>query len=155
VVTAEEMHAAVMERAFAAIDPPDIVIMAAAVADFRPATVAAAKIKKAGMGPPPLQLVPTHDILLDLGEQRGEGRKPVLVGFAVETGDLEELLGHVREKLKRKNADMIVGNLAADAFDLDTNRVWLIDRNGRQDEVATTFKGRVANRILDAVLRLE
>jgi len=153
--TAEEMYESVMNRAFAGEDAPDIVIMAAAVADFKPATVVPTKIKKKGGAPPPLELASTRDILFELGQKRGSGRKPILVGFAVETGDLEELLGHVREKLKRKNADMIVGNLAADAFDLDTNRVWLIDRNGRQDEVSTTFKGRVANRILDAVLRLE
>lgn len=156
IATAEEMYERVMERMSGDGDLPDIVIMAAAVADFKPAHVVPTKIKKKGtVTPPPLELTATQDILLELGQKRGDGRKPVLVGFAVETGDLEELLAHVRDKLKRKNADMIVGNLAADAFDLDTNRVWLVDRNGRQDEVATTFKGRVANRILDAVLRLE
>jgi phosphopantothenoylcysteine decarboxylase/phosphopantothenate--cysteine ligase len=112
-------------------------------------------MKKSSLAPAPLELTSTRDILSELGERRGEVRKPILVGFAVETGELDELLVQVRDKLKRKNADMIVGNLAADAFDLDTNRVWLVDRNGRQDEIATTFKGRVANRILDAVLRLE
>lgn len=155
ITTADEMFAEVMSRAFAEIDPPDIVIMAAAVADFKPAVAAPTKIKKGDAAPPPLELAATPDILLEIGQRRGEGRKPILVGFAVETGDQDELLGQVRDKLKRKNADMIVGNLAAEAFDLDTNRVWLIDRNGRQDEVATSFKGRVANRILDAVLRLE
>ncbi|MFM1848091.1 MAG: hypothetical protein RL417_1565 [Pseudomonadota bacterium] len=153
--TADEMYETVMGRVFGDGESPDIVIMAAAVADFKPAEVAPMKIKKKGAAPAPLELASTRDVLLDLGQKRGDGRKPILVGFAVETGDLEELLVHVRDKLKRKRADMIVGNLAADAFDLDTNRVWLVDRNGRQDEVATSFKSRVANRILDAVLRLE
>jgi phosphopantothenoylcysteine decarboxylase/phosphopantothenate--cysteine ligase len=155
VTTAEEMFQAVMARVFNGEESPDIVIMAAAVADFKPTQMAPTKMKKSGLAPAPLELISTRDILSELGERRGEVRKPILVGFAVETGELDELLVQVRDKLKRKNADMIVGNLAADAFDLDTNRVWLVDRNGRQDEIATTFKGRVANRILDAVLRLE
>jgi phosphopantothenoylcysteine decarboxylase/phosphopantothenate--cysteine ligase len=149
------MFQAVMARVFNGEESPDIVIMAAAVADFKPTQMAPTKMKKSGLAPAPLELISTRDILSELGERRGEVRKPILVGFAVETGELDELLVQVRDKLKRKNADMIVGNLAADAFDLDTNRVWLVDRNGRQDEIATTFKGRVANRILDAVLRLE
>lgn len=75
----------------------------------------------------------------------------MLVGFAVETGEIEALLEAAGDKLRRKKADIIVGNFAEDAFDLDTNRVWIIDRHGKREEVATTFKTRVANKILDAM----
>ncbi len=72
----------------------------------------------------------------------------------METGEIEDLLGETRKKLSDKKVDMMVGNFALEAFDLDTNRVWIVDRNGRQEEVATTFKNRVANKILDAILKI-
>ena len=154
VETADEMGQAVVQAIFEAATPPDIVIMAAAVADFRPVECASRKMKKAER-PETIPLAPTTDILLEVGRRRGAVRRPILVGFAVETGEVDDLLAEVRRKLTAKSADMIVGNLARDAFDADTNRVWLVDRYGRQDEIATTFKSRVANRILDAILRLE
>lgn len=151
--TAQEMQKAVFEEAFQSNSQAEVVIMAAAVADYRPADVAAEKIKKRNH-PDNLKLVENPDVLLELGKKRGESVRPVLVGFAVETGEVEELLEEAHEKMRRKKADLIIGNFANEAFDLDTNRVWMIDRTGRQEEVATTFKSRVANRILDAVLRL-
>lgn len=131
---------------------PDIVIMSAAVADARPDVKAVEKIKKSDL-PDAIPLKLNPDILADLGKKR-EGLRPVLVGFAVETGDLDALLLEARRKLENKAIDLIIGNFAQEAFDLDTNRIWLIDRNGRQEEVATTYKSRVANRILDSILKL-
>lgn len=148
-----EMREAVMAHMKDKDSMPDIVIMAAAVADYRVADVAEFKMKKSDKMPS-LKLLQNPDILSELGEHKGEGDKPTLVGFAVETGELEDLLNEARAKLKTKNADMIVGNFANEAFDLDTNRVWLVDRHGRQEEVATTYKSRVANKILDAILTL-
>ena len=89
-----------------------------------------------------------------MGEKRGSQHSPLLVGFAVETGEIEDLINEARSKLERKNCDLIVGNFAQDAFDLDTDRVWLVDRGGKQEEVSTTYKSRIANKILDRVLKL-
>lgn len=154
VTTAEEMYQAAIARAFESINPPDIVIMASAVADYRSDSVADEKIKKHSETLN-IKLVKNRDILSELGKSRGENNRPMLVGFAVETGqELQELIDQARSKLETKNADMIVGNFAEEAFDLDTNRVWIIDKTGRQEEVATTYKTRVANKILDAILRI-
>jgi len=132
---------------------PDIVIMTAAVSDFRPVSTEAHKIKK-GKAKKAISLVENPDILAELGEKKGESPRPLLVGFAVETGEIDGLIDEVNRKLKGKNADMIVGNFAEDAFDLDTNRVWLIDRYGKQEEVATSFKSRVAVKIFNSLLSI-
>jgi len=155
VTSAREMLDAMLEHSFDAPTQPDLIIMAAAVSDFRPKSAADAKIKKADFNPPQLELEQNPDILSTLGERRGDNQRPRLVGFAVETGEIEDLINEARNKLRTKNADMIVGNFATDAFDLDTNRVWIVDKSGRQHEVATSFKSRVANKILDAILKLE
>jgi phosphopantothenoylcysteine decarboxylase/phosphopantothenate--cysteine ligase len=153
VVTAQEMHDTVLEHAFRTDDPFDFVIMVAAVADFRPADMAEHKIKKATAADS-IPMVPNPDILAALGKKRGAQQKPTLVGFAVETGEHEELMAELRRKLESKSIDLIVGNLADDAFDLDTNRAWLVNKNGKQEEIAATFKWRVANKILDAALKV-
>ncbi len=169
VISAQEMYEKVMkiakgqmaadEAEGAPISQPDIVIMSAAVADYRPMREASHKLKKDN-SPLKLELELNPDILSDIGAWRKSvsrgnlGARPTLVGFAVETGEIEDLLTEARNKLTSKNADMIVGNFAQDALELDTNRVWMVDRTGRQEEVATTYKSRVANRILDSVLRL-
>jgi phosphopantothenoylcysteine decarboxylase/phosphopantothenate--cysteine ligase len=127
--------------------------LAAAVADYRPESTADQKMKKAD-APPSISITPNLDILADLGQKKGAHRLPLLVGFAVETGEVDELLAEVRRKLRSKNADLVVGNLAHDAFDSDTNRVWLVSRTGREDEISTTYKSRVAVRIFDAIARL-
>ena len=156
VVTAQEMHDAVMHEVFEGNNRPDIVIMAAAVADFRPEIQSDHKLKRdAGETPSSLKVVPNIDILASVGKKRSKaGSSPILVGFAVETGDLDALLSELRRKLQTKNTDMMVGNFASEAFELDTNRVWIVDRNGQTGEVTTTFKSRIANKVLDAVLRL-
>ncbi|RIL08386.1 MAG: bifunctional phosphopantothenoylcysteine decarboxylase/phosphopantothenate--cysteine ligase CoaBC, partial [Proteobacteria bacterium] len=155
VISAIEMRDAMMERAFAASqgEKPDVVIMAAAVADYRPKQSAPEKVKK-GSASISIDLAKNPDILNELGQKKGDGDRPVLVGFAVETGEIENLLDEGRRKLHEKHADMIVGNFAEEAFDLDTNRVWLIDKHGRQEEIATQYKSRVANKILDVILKL-
>lgn len=154
VETAIQMRDAVMAEAFPEDRPaPDTIIMAAAVADFRPEKVADHKIKKTDVKPA-VKLVQNPDILSELGEKRGDNRRPLLVGFAVETGELDDLFNEISEKMQRKKADMIIGNFAEDAFDLDTNRVWMIDRNGKREEVATTFKSRVASKIFNKLIKL-
>jgi phosphopantothenoylcysteine decarboxylase/phosphopantothenate--cysteine ligase len=153
-VTADEMCRAMMEHTFPKEGArPDVVIMAAAVADFKPAHYATSKIKKheASMV---INLEKNEDILHALGAARSEDRVPALIGFAVETGEIEDLISEARRKLETKSCDLIVGNFAEDALELDTNHVWLVDRNGRQEEVQTTYKSRVANKILDRVLKL-
>jgi phosphopantothenoylcysteine decarboxylase/phosphopantothenate--cysteine ligase len=154
VTTACEMHEAMIDLAYPVEGGgPDIVIMTAAVADYRPKESSDHKMKKNGKLTD-LKLVPNPDILSDLGSRRTDDNNPRLIGFAVETGELEDLLTEATNKLEKKNADMIVGNFAEEAFDLNTNRVWLVDKHGRRDEVATSFKSRIANKILDRILKL-
>ena len=130
---------------------PDIVIMAAAVADYRPASPSTEKIKKA-TGPSSIDLAPNGDILLEVGERKGSSHRPFLVGFAVETGTAEELVAEVKRKLDRKNADLMVGNLAQDSFDKDTNRVCLVHRSGECESIDTARKSAIARRIFDAIV---
>lgn len=153
VLTAVEMLQAVLENSFSAHVLPDVIIMAAAVSDFRPKESSVEKIKKADASLE-LGLERNPDILHELGKRKADQSRPVLVGFSVETGEIEDLLVELRRKLEAKQADLMVGNFAEDAFGLDTNRVWLMDRSGRYTEVATTFKSRVANMILDVVVKL-
>lgn len=140
--SAADMHAAVMTHAAGA----DIVVMAAAVADYTPRQRAAGKHEKSD-GPLSLELVRTPDILAGLGAMPGP-RRPVLVGFAAESGDP---VRRGREKLERKRADMIVANdiSRADAgFDADTNAVTLITPSG-EEPVALAPKAQIAGVILD------
>jgi phosphopantothenoylcysteine decarboxylase/phosphopantothenate--cysteine ligase len=142
----EEMHHAVRERAANA----NVVIMAAAVSDYRPAARHDQKLKR-GEGSFTLELEPTSDILADLGrEKRGQ----ILVGFAAETNSLAE---NARGKLARKGADMIVANDVTQegaGFDGDTNIVTMFLRDGREIPLAKMTKFEVANQILDRVLEL-
>ncbi|MCB0986997.1 MAG: bifunctional phosphopantothenoylcysteine decarboxylase/phosphopantothenate--cysteine ligase CoaBC [Microthrixaceae bacterium] len=147
VVSAAEMHDAVMARAASA----DVVVMAAAVADFRPVTVADHKIKKAG-GPPEIRLEPTVDILAALGRHKRAGQ--ILVGFAAETTDVAT---HARSKLEAKGADLLVANdvsAPATGFEHDTNEVIIYGADGTATPVPMTTKEGVAERILDAVAGL-
>lgn len=147
--SAVEMHQAVLARA----DAQQLVIMAAAVADYMPVERAGQKIQK-GDGDATLVLMRTPDILADLGARRlTAGRGPVLVGFAAETDDVQR---RARQKLERKHVDLIVANdvSRADAgFDVDTNAVTLVDAAG-SEEVPVQSKTRVAGAILDKAQRL-
>ncbi len=141
--TAEEMAAAVTAR----VDAVDAVVMAAAVADFRPKVVAPTKLKK-GDGPPEIVLEPTPDILATLGAR---DEHPVLVGFAAETERVRE---HAAAKLAAKRADLLVANdvSAPDSgFEVDTNRGVLLDPAGGVEELPLLSKSELANRILDRI----
>lgn len=142
--SAIEMRDAITPRA----ELVDAVIMAAAVADYRPAAAAPGKIKKSD-GPVTLTLVRNPDILAELGARR-VGPTPVLVGFAVETDDL---LAYAREKLARKRCDLVVANLAEDGFEGTENRVTLVDAT-RAEELPRMAKSAVADKILDRVFGL-
>jgi phosphopantothenoylcysteine decarboxylase/phosphopantothenate--cysteine ligase len=144
VETAADMEAAVMPRAATA----DVVVMAAAVADFRPAAPNVGKTKKRNQ-PAPIELAPTHDFLVDLGASKPAGQ--VLVGFAAET---DELVANATGKLERKRLDLIVANdvSAADAgFEVDTNRVVILSAGGGRHDVPLQSKESVANVLLDLV----
>jgi phosphopantothenoylcysteine decarboxylase/phosphopantothenate--cysteine ligase len=146
--SAREMKAAIETYALEA----DAVIMAAAVADYTPEQRADGKIEKTD-GPMALTLVRTPDILAELGRARGSAARPVLVGFAAESGDPRV---RAREKLHRKRADLIVANDISrpDAgFDTDTNAVTLITADGEQ-LVPLASKELVAAAILDQTERL-
>jgi phosphopantothenoylcysteine decarboxylase/phosphopantothenate--cysteine ligase len=148
--SAAEMHEAVMRVSSNA----DVVIMAAAVADYAPASAATEKLAKTD-APMTLSLRRTKDILADLGSMRsGLGSaRPVLVGFAAETQDV---LAKAREKRARKKVDLIVANDVSPSdrgFDADTNAVTLVAEDDEQ-EVPLQSKDRVAAVILDRVERL-
>ena len=143
VATAAEMEQAVMQRSARA----DVVVMAAAVADFRPRRAASDKLAKVD-GVPEIALEPTSDILASLGRSRRPGQ--VLVGFAAETADVAE---RARAKLMAKNLDLVVGNdvTAPDAgFDSDTNRAVIVDATTTTD-VPLVAKRKLASILLDAV----
>jgi phosphopantothenoylcysteine decarboxylase / phosphopantothenate---cysteine ligase len=145
--TTEEMRSAVIERAPEA----NIVVMAAAVADYRPANAKTQKLKRLGSGLT-LELEPTLDILAELGRANNHS---MLVGFAAETDNMAE---NARAKLQRKNADMIVANDVTQegaGFDTDTNIVTLFLRGGREIPLPKLTKVDVANRILDQVLEIQ
>jgi phosphopantothenoylcysteine decarboxylase/phosphopantothenate--cysteine ligase len=143
------MHRAVLEQ----LPKATVVIMAAAVADFRPVTVQPTKIKR-GNGRIPLELESTPDILADVARA---GRGPqgcILVGFAAETGQVAE---HARAKLESKHADLIVANdVTAEGagFDHDTNVITLYSRDGSETPFPRMSKADAAQRILDRVLEL-
>jgi phosphopantothenoylcysteine decarboxylase / phosphopantothenate---cysteine ligase len=149
VTTALEMREAVIGSVDG--DPGlDVVVKAAAVADFRPGTVSGSKLKK-GAGIPTIELVPNPDILAELGARPRDDRRPLLVGFAAETDDVE---ANGRDKLERKGADLLVVNdVGSDdaGFAVDTNRVVILSRDGGRTEVDLAAKTEVAHRILDLV----
>lgn len=145
VATAAQLRAAVHERA----PQSDVVVMAAAVADFRPVSVAADKIKKAG-GVPEIRLEPTEDILAELGAAKTAGQ--TLVGFAAETNDVA---ANAQDKLTRKGADLLVANdvgAPATGFEHDTNAVTIFGVDGVVDSVELASKDLVADRVLDSVV---
>jgi phosphopantothenoylcysteine decarboxylase/phosphopantothenate--cysteine ligase len=129
----------------------DVLLMAAAVADFRPASAASGKIKKTEVQmPSAIELEPTDDVLAGLAGRRRPGQ--VLVGFAAEHGP--EAIGYGREKLERKRLDLVVVNDISRAdigFDSRENEVTLLARDGRSRSVARATKESVADAILDEV----
>ena len=143
VETAQQMADAVDAH----LEHSDAVVMAAAVADFRPKAVADQKIKKAD-GVPEIVLEPTPDILATIGSARGER---FVVGFAAETHEVE---ANAAKKLRAKGVDLIVANDVAapdSGFEVDTNRALLLDSQGRTEDVGLTTKAQLAHLILDRV----
>ncbi len=143
VVSAGDMHREVMKH----LDSSHIVIMAAAVSDFKPLRSSDRKIKKEDADQS-LQLERTGDILLEIGKSGG---KRLLVGFAAETDDVEK---NALKKLKDKHLDLIVVNdllKSGSGFGVDTNAVTIIDRTGKRTEVPTMPKPQVAATVMNAI----
>lgn len=149
VTTAQEMHDGVMS----AVEGADVLLMTAAVADYRPATAAPHKTKK-GTADLNLHLVRTPDILTAVAARRAETGFPrIVVGFAAES---ENLVENARAKLAAKNLDLIVANdiTAPDAgFAAQTNRVVILDRQGGVEELSLMSKAAVAEVIAEAIVR--
>jgi phosphopantothenoylcysteine decarboxylase/phosphopantothenate--cysteine ligase len=146
VETAEEMREAVMQR----LVKSEAVVMAAAVADFRPERVSADKLKKAA-GAPQVRLVPTRDILREVSGTKGSR---VVVGFAAETGDLERA---GREKLAAKGLDVVVVNEVGrpgTGFGSETNSAMLLSRSGEDEPLRSWTKTALARAICDRLAKL-
>ena len=140
-----------LDRASELAQEQDLLIQAAAPADYRAKEVAPQKIKKQGGEPMSFTLVENPDVAATLGKAKRSGQ--VFVGFAAETNDV---LAHARDKLARKNLDMIVANdvtRPGAGFDVDTNIVTLITKDG-QEALPMMSKAEVAQRILDRALAL-
>jgi phosphopantothenoylcysteine decarboxylase/phosphopantothenate--cysteine ligase len=144
VQTAADMKKAVSE----AVKKADVLVMAAAVADYQPEAIAKSKIKKESKQNLTLKLVKTPDIL---SEVKGSF---IRVGFAAES---ENLIANAKKKLTEKKLDLIIANditKADSGFDADTNRVVIIDKKGKAKELPLMSKREVADKILDRVRRL-
>lgn len=148
--TAAELRALSLERAAGA----DAVFMSAAVADYRPVSPEPGKRKKSD-GVPELHLEATEDILAELGRAKGQGR--FLAGFALETGSDEGVEQEAIRKLESKSLDLVVGNRAdveGEGFGADTNRVFVVDREGRGQWLPAASKEDLARRIWKRALPL-
>jgi phosphopantothenoylcysteine decarboxylase/phosphopantothenate--cysteine ligase len=152
VSTAEQLRQAV----HAAAKPADVVVMAAAVADFRPANLATHKIKKSDDRPDPtITLDRNADILAELVANRTPGQ--LIVGFAAETGDEHgSVLDHARAKLERKGSDLLVVNAVGDgkAFEVEDNSGWLLGADGSERAIPLGAKVQLAAAVWDAVMDL-
>ena len=140
-----------LDRASELAQEQDLLIQAAAPADYRAKEIAPQKIKKQGGEPMTFTLVENPDVAATLGKAKRSGQ--VFVGFAAETNDV---LAHARDKLARKNLDMIVANdvtRPGAGFDVDTNIVTFITKDG-QEALPMMSKAEVAQRILDRALAL-
>jgi phosphopantothenoylcysteine decarboxylase/phosphopantothenate--cysteine ligase len=147
VVSAQEMYQVVMEKA----ERADLIIKAAAVADFRPAVRGDQKVKKGDSKTMMVELQRNPDILAELGRQKGAR---ILIGFSAET---QELLKHAREKLVNKNLDMIVANDVMQegaGFNGDTNIVRFLTADGKVEELPQMTKQEVAEILLDRAVGL-
>ena len=138
----------------------DVLVMAAAVADFRPAQVAVAKIKKGSedSAEPTIKLVRNDDVLAGAVRARAHGELPkmrAIVGFAAETGDANgDVLFHARAKLRSKGCDLLVVNAVGDgrAFEVEDNDGWLLASDGTESALQHGSKTLMASRIVDAIV---
>ncbi len=148
ITTADELFSASIK----AFKNADLAILSAAVADFKPAKSASQKIKKSS-GTKAIDLIPTKDTLAELG--RLKTKKQLLVGFALET---ENEIGNAKEKIKKKNLDLIILNSLNDkgaGFKADTNKITIIDRNNKITKFELKSKEEVAKDILKSVLNFK
>jgi phosphopantothenoylcysteine decarboxylase/phosphopantothenate--cysteine ligase len=149
--TADELR----ETMHAVSPDAHIVVMAAAVADFRPTDRAEYKIKKSDRDPDPISLTRNPDILAELVTARTPGQ--VIVGFAAETGDSgADVLEHARAKLKRKGCDLLVVNAVGEgkAFEMEDNAGWLLSADGAERSIELGSKASMASDIWDAAVTL-
>jgi len=150
ITSAEEMKVAVL----AASKDTDVLLMAAAVADFRPAKPAKDKIKK-GSETLEIKLAATKDILLEVSKLKSKSGHPlVTVGFAAESQDLVK---NAEKKLRAKKLDLIIANdiSAADAgFEVDSNKVTMLDADGNKEELPLMRKDEVAEAVIERVISL-
>lgn len=155
VTSAAQLHEAVTKHAVEA----HVLVMAAAVADFKPVHAATSKIKKTAdtTDGPTVELVRTEDILASAVRHRLDGHLPnmrAIVGFAAETGDANgDVLFHARAKLRRKACDLLVVNAVGDgrAFEVDSNDGWLLSADGSEVALEHGSKTLMASRIVDAI----
>lgn len=156
VSTAQQVRDAVSKR----VPEAHVLVMAAAVADFRPTRVATTKIKKGDAAPPVIELVRNDDVLAGAVHARSDGLLPdmaAIVGFAAETGDAQgDVLFHARAKLRRKGCDLLVVNAVGDnrAFEVDNNDGWLLGADGTEVALEHGSKTLMASRIVDAIATL-
>ncbi|HEX9177821.1 bifunctional phosphopantothenoylcysteine decarboxylase/phosphopantothenate--cysteine ligase CoaBC [Mycobacterium sp.] len=154
VSSAQQLDDAVSKHA------PDthVLVMAAAVADFRPTQASPSKIKKGSTPPPTIELTRTDDVLRGAVRARAEGQLPnmrAIVGFAAETGDANgTVLDHARAKLRRKGCDLLVVNAVGEgrAFEADSNDGWLLAADGAESALEHGSKTLMASRIVDAIV---
>ena len=147
VKTSDEMFSACMKE----FEKMDIIVMSAAVADYKPDSIADEKIKKKN-NLLSLSLIPTIDILKSMGEKKKTNQ--FLVGFALETNDE---LSNAKDKLKRKNLDMIVLNSLNDegsGFEVPTNRVTIIERSGKEHSYSKKPKEDVARDLVNVLTEI-
>ncbi len=146
IITSDELHDAVHRAA----PECDVLVMCAAVSDYKPATVARQKMKKRKT-PFALELVPTHDILASLPRVN---REFLVVGFAAETHDLEL---NARKKLREKNCDMIVANDVSktdSGLESDENEVTIFFRNGESKKISRTSKKIIARELVKIISKM-
>jgi phosphopantothenoylcysteine decarboxylase/phosphopantothenate--cysteine ligase len=151
VSTAAELRDAMHKAAQGA----DVVVMAAAVADFRPVNRTDHKIKKTDRDPDPVALTRNPDVLVELVAARAPGQ--VVVGFAAETGDADgDVLEHARAKLRRKGVDLLVVNPVGDgqAFEVEDNSGWLLAADGTESPLPFGAKSQLAATVWDSVRAL-
>jgi phosphopantothenoylcysteine decarboxylase/phosphopantothenate--cysteine ligase len=142
------MQAALWQALGTDLSRADALVMSAAVSDHRPAETSATKIKKSDERMA-LELVKNPDLLADVGAAR-KGRRPVLVGFAVETADRSGLVSYAKRKLAQKKVDFVVANPASESFGRDDNEATLVSAS-RVEELGPMSKLSLADVLLDRV----
>jgi len=149
VETAEDMRAALEKT----LEGADALVMAAAVADFKAANASNAKLKKdpAG-GAPAIALAQNPDLIAEIGAKRNGAKKPMLVAFALETGDDAAVVDYAKKKLVAKKVDLVVANAAHQSLGRDENRIAFVSPNG-VSAFETASKDVLADRILDHITR--